>query len=65
MKAIRDLDVNSIKPDPKRIKERCDPIILTEANSHGIDVKPNDALVISTRIGHREVYRILIDNKSS
>ena len=30
-----------------------------------MDVKPNDALVIGARIGHREVHRILIDNGSS
>ncbi|KAK0579311.1 hypothetical protein LWI29_024418 [Acer saccharum] len=65
VEARRDLDVNSIEPDPKRIKEGWDPIIFTEADSHGIDVRPNDALVISARIGHREVYRILIDNGSS
>ena len=61
----RDLDVNSIEPDPKRIKEGWDPIIFTEADSHGVDVKPNDVLVISARIGHREVHRILIDNGRS
>ncbi|KAK0579106.1 hypothetical protein LWI29_021230 [Acer saccharum] len=61
----RDLDVNSIEPDPKRIKEGWDPIIFTEADSHGVDVKPNDALVINARIGHREVHWILIDNGSS
>ncbi|KAK1583598.1 hypothetical protein Q3G72_025383 [Acer saccharum] len=64
MEARRDLDVNSIEPDPKRIKEGWDPIIFTEADSHGVDVKPNDALVISARIGHMEVHWILIDNGS-
>ncbi|KAK0599626.1 hypothetical protein LWI29_007086 [Acer saccharum] len=64
MEARRDLDVNSIEPDPKRIKEGWDPIV-TEADSHGVDVRPNDALVVSARIGHREVHRILIDNGSS
>ena len=29
MEARRDLDVNSIEPDPKRIKEGWDPIIFT------------------------------------
>ncbi|KAK0594106.1 hypothetical protein LWI29_019451 [Acer saccharum] len=56
MEVRRDLDVNSIEPDPKRIKEGWDPIIFTEADSHGVDVRPNDALVISARIGHREVH---------
>ncbi|KAK0592896.1 hypothetical protein LWI29_027400 [Acer saccharum] len=65
MEARRDLDVNSIEPDPKRIKEGWDPIVFTEADSHGVDVRPNDALVVSARIGHREVHRILIDNGSS
>ncbi|KAK0606130.1 hypothetical protein LWI29_034406 [Acer saccharum] len=65
MEARRDLDVNSIKPDPKRIKEGWDPIIFIEADSHGVDVRPNDTLVISARIDHREVHRILIDNGSS
>ncbi|KAK0594691.1 hypothetical protein LWI29_023748 [Acer saccharum] len=36
-----------------------------KADSHGVDVKPNDVLVISARIGHREVHRILIDNGRS
>ena len=65
MEARRDLDVNSIEPDPKRIKEGWDPIIFTKADSHGVNVKPNDALVISARIEHREVHRILIDNGNS
>ncbi|KAK0600747.1 hypothetical protein LWI29_018038 [Acer saccharum] len=65
MEAWRDLDVNSIEPDPKRIKEGWDPIIFIEADSHRVDVRPNDVLVISARIGHREVHRILIDNGSS
>ncbi|KAK0571631.1 hypothetical protein LWI29_019146 [Acer saccharum] len=63
--ARRDLDVNSIEPNPKRIKEVWDPIIFTEVDSHGVDVKPNDTLVISARIGHREVNQILIDNGRS
>ncbi|KAK0589177.1 hypothetical protein LWI29_010709 [Acer saccharum] len=45
MEARRDLDVNSIEPDPKRIKEGWDPIVFTEADSHGVDVRPNDALL--------------------
>ncbi|KAK0606913.1 hypothetical protein LWI29_006196 [Acer saccharum] len=65
MEARRDLDINYIEPDPKRIKEGWDLIIFTEADSHGVDVKPNDALVINARIGHRKVHRILIDNGSS
>ncbi|KAK0606022.1 hypothetical protein LWI29_033256 [Acer saccharum] len=65
MEARRDVDVNSIEPDPKRIKEGWDPIIFTEADSHGVDVRPNDALVIGAWIGYREVHRILIDNGSS
>ena len=56
MEARRDLDVNFIKPDSKTIKEGWDLIIFTEADSHGVDVKPNDALVISARIGEREVH---------
>ena len=65
MKGRRDLDVNSIEPDPKRIKEGWDSIIFIEVDSHGVDFKPNNLLVISARIGHREVYQILIDNGSS
>ena len=65
MEARRDPDLNSIEPDQKRIKEGWDPIIFTEADSHGINVRPNDALVFSAQIGHREVHRILIDNGSS
>ena len=42
----RDTEVNSVQRDPKRGKEGHDPIIFTAEDSEGIDVKPNDALVV-------------------
>ena len=61
----RDTEVNSVQRDPKRGKEGHDPIIFTAEDSEGIDVKPNDALVVGVQIAHRDVLRVMIDNGSS
>ncbi|KAK1563747.1 hypothetical protein Q3G72_032146 [Acer saccharum] len=63
-------DGRARKPSPKKVKDEgaINTIFggpVTESDSHGVNVKPNDALVISARIGHREVHQNLIDNGSS
>lgn len=38
--------------------------MFSKADAHELEVKRNDAIVVSVRIGHREVKRVLIDNRS-
>ncbi|KAK3221651.1 hypothetical protein Dsin_008676 [Dipteronia sinensis] len=61
----RNLEINFVGPDQKKLKQGWDLIIFSEVDAHGLEVKLNDAIVVSVRISHQEVRRVLIDNRSS
>ncbi|KAK3189551.1 hypothetical protein Dsin_029112 [Dipteronia sinensis] len=52
-------------PFLKKLKQGWDPIIFSEADAHGLEVKVNDGILVSVCIGHLEVRRVLIDKWSS
>ncbi|KAK3180184.1 hypothetical protein Dsin_032827 [Dipteronia sinensis] len=39
--------------------------MFSEVDAHGLEVRLNDAIIVSVCIGHGEVRRVLIDNESS
>lgn len=39
--------------------------MFSKADAHGLEVRPNDAIVVSVCVGYKEVRRLLIDNGSS
>ncbi|KAK3189656.1 hypothetical protein Dsin_029217 [Dipteronia sinensis] len=61
----RNFKVNSMGSDQKKLKQGWDPIIFSEVDAYRLEVKPNDTIIMTARIRHREVRRILIDNGSS
>ncbi|KAK3229690.1 hypothetical protein Dsin_001571 [Dipteronia sinensis] len=61
----RNMEVNLVGPDHKKLKQGWDRITFSEADACGLEVKPNDAIIVTVRIEHHEVRRILIDNGSS
>ncbi|KAK0571192.1 hypothetical protein LWI29_012293 [Acer saccharum] len=61
----RSMEINSVQRNPKKGREGHDPITFTAEDSDGIDVKPNDAIIVGVRIAHRDVLRVMIDNGSS
>ncbi|KAK0592666.1 hypothetical protein LWI29_023168 [Acer saccharum] len=61
----RSMEINSVQRNPKKGREGHDPITFTVEDSDGIDVKPNDAIVVGVRIAHMNVLRVMIDNGSS
>ncbi|KAK0595690.1 hypothetical protein LWI29_009066 [Acer saccharum] len=61
----RSMEINSVQRNPKKGRERHDPITFMAEDSDRIDAKPNDAIVVGVRIAHRDVLRVMIDNRSS
>ncbi|KAK1583068.1 hypothetical protein Q3G72_020711 [Acer saccharum] len=61
----RNMEINSVQRNPNKGREGHNPITFTAEDSDGIDVKPNDAIVVGVQIAHRDVLRVMINNGSS
>ncbi|KAK0585343.1 hypothetical protein LWI29_027080 [Acer saccharum] len=61
----RNMEINSLQRNLKKGREGHDPITFTAEDSDGIDAKPNDAIVVGVQIAHRDVLRVMINNRSS
>ena len=57
--------MNLIGLDHKKVKQGWGLIVFSETDPHGLEFKPNDTIVVSVRVGHKKVRRVLIDNGSS